>query len=178
MSIRITSSWINNVAALQKDQLLGEFTINLPVNPSDLDDDGYFRYIRGCNDEPRYRIAGESFIVPRSFMGFRDQNDEYHDCWGTGEYKVSVTIKETCDITDTYRANWKADYKKRKRMKPSEGILSQGWEMVRNQHWDEMTQSWIITTLKAPAGVVSRTVNESMKYQASGQSSQNTTKGK
>lgn len=30
--------------------------------------------------------------------------------------------------------------------------------MISNQRWDELSQSWIITTLKAPAGIISKDV--------------------
>ena len=102
---------------------------------------------------------GESFIVPRSYMGFRDDKDNFKDCWGTGEYKLSVAIKETCDITDNYRTHWKEDYKHRKQMaKANKNLLDQSWQMVSSQKWDELAQSWVITTLKAPASQISTDV--------------------
>lgn len=158
LDISITSSWMNEVVQLQKNQELGHFTINIPVEPSTLDDKGFFRYVRK-NDEPsRYQVMGESFIVPRSYMGFRDERDNFKDCWGTGEYRLSVNIKESCDVTDSYRARWKEDYKHRKELakKGKEmGILDQTWQVVSRQKWDELAQSWVITTLKAPAEYIS-----------------------
>ena len=158
LDISITSSWMNEVVQLQKNQELGHFTINIPVDPSLLDDKGFFRYVRK-NDEPsRYQVMGESFIVPRSYMGFRDERDNFKDCWGTGEYRLSVNIKESCDVTDSYRARWKEDYKHRKELakKGKElGLLDQTWQVVSRQKWDELAQSWVITTLKAPAEYIS-----------------------
>ena len=55
-------------------------------------------------------------MSPRSYMGFRDENDEYRISFGTGEYKLSIELKETCDITEQYRKNWKRDRKQRKAM--------------------------------------------------------------
>lgn len=164
MNIRLTSSWMNEIVQLQKDQLLGEFTINVPVDRSMLDEKGFLRYSRKKGEPSAYKVVGESFIVPRSFMGYRDENDNYKNIWGTGEYKMSVELKETCDVTDQYRKNWKADRKRRQKMMPKDdvNIFAAGWQMVSNQRWDEITKAWVITTLKAPAGVLTTDVIEKL----------------
>lgn len=156
LDISIISSWMNEIVQLQKDVELGRFTISIPVDEKVLDKDGFLRYVRHEGEAPRYRVMGECFIVPRSYMGFRDSKDNFKDCWGTGEYKLSVAIKETCDVTDAYRARWKADYKHRKQLaKTNKSLLEQSWQMVSSQKWDELAQSWVITTLKAPASQIS-----------------------
>lgn len=158
MNIRLTSSWMNEIVQLQKDQLLGEFCINIPVDQKDLDDKGFLRYSRKSGEPSKYKVLGESFIIPRSYMGYRDENDNYKNSWGTGEYKLSIDLKETCDITEQYRENWKEDRKRRKKMQDCDNILATGWQMVSSQHWDEILQSWVITTLKAPAGIITKDV--------------------
>lgn len=40
-------------------------------------------------------------------MGYRDENDNYKNSWGTGEYKLDITLKETCDVTEQYRKSGK-----------------------------------------------------------------------
>ena len=158
MDITISSSWMNEIVQLQKNQELGTFTINIPVDPQTLDKNGFLRYVRHQGEAPRYRVLGECFIVPRSYMGFRDERDNFKDCWGTGEYKLTVSIKESCDVTEQYRANWKNDYKHRKEMakKGKEmGLLEQSWQIVSKQDWNEITKSWVITTLKAPSKYIS-----------------------
>ena len=162
MNIRLTSSWMNEIVQLQKDQLLGEFCINIPVDQKDLDDKGFLRYSRKSGEPSKYKVIGESFIIPRSYMGYRDENDNYKNSWGTGEYKLSIDLKETCDITEQYRENWKEDRKRRKKMQGSNNILATGWQVVTNQHWDELLQSWVITTLKAPAGIITKDVIEGL----------------
>ena len=117
--------------------------------------------MRHEDEAPRYQVMGESFIVPRSYMGFRDERDNFRDCWGTGEYKLSIDIKETCDVTEQYRANWKQDYKHRKEMARQNqqlGIVEQSWQLVSKQDWDEIAKTWVITTLKAPAQQISSDV--------------------
>lgn len=161
MKITLSSSWMNEIVQLQKNQELGTFTIIIPVDQSLLDDSGFLRYMRHEDEAPRYQVMGESFIVPRSYMGFRDERDNFRDCWGTGEYKLSIDIKETCDVTEQYRANWKQDYKHRKEMARQNqqlGIVEQSWQLVSKQDWDEIAKTWVITTLKAPAQQISSDV--------------------
>ena len=147
---------------MQKDTELGEFGINIPVDESSLDEKGFLRYVREKGEPAAYAVVGESFIVPRSYMGYRDKNNEYKNSWGTGEYKFSTTLAETCDITDAYRADWKNDCKRRKNMTPHEGFFASTWKVVSSQKWNEITQSWVITTLKAPAGVLTKDIIEGM----------------
>ena len=158
MNIKLLSSWMNEIVQLQKNQELGEFSINIPVDQSVLDNKGYLRYVRNANDAPAYKVLGESFIVPRSYMGYRDENDNYKNSWGTGEYKLDITLKETCDVTEQYRKKWKEDRKRRKGMQPKENFFASSWQTISNQRWDELTKSWVITTLKAPASIITKDV--------------------
>lgn len=143
-----------------------EFSLEIPVDSSQLDKNGFFRYVREENETPKYKIRGESFIVPRSYMGFRDENDEYRISFGTGEYKLSIELKETCDITEQYRKNWKRDRKQRKAMEPSEDILTRSWQVVSSQQWNELTKQWVITTLKAPADIITQDVIDKLGFEA------------
>jgi len=162
MNIKLTSSWMNEIVQLQKNQELGEFNINIPVDQSILDDKGFLRYVRSHGDAPAYKVVGESFIVPRSYMGYRDEDDNYKNSWGTGEYKLSIELRETCDVTEQYRENWKEDRKRRKNMQPKENFIANSWQIISNQRWDELSKSWVITTLKAPAGIITKDVIEKL----------------
>lgn len=162
IKIQLISSWMNEIVQLQKDQLLGEFNITIPVQPNNLDAKGFFRYVRNEQKPNPYRIVGESFIVPRSYMGYRDDVDEYKDCWGTGEYKLAITLKETCDVTEEYRSNWKKDRKQREKMSKKDNIFTSTWQTISSQNWDEYAQSWVITTLKAPASIITTDLIEEL----------------
>ena len=163
VNIRLTSSWFTDAIELHTDELLGEFTINIPVEREDLDENGRLHYIRRSGEVPEYEVVGESFIVPRSYMGFRDENDNYDNIWGTGQYNLAIELKESCGITDSYRENWKKDRRYRKSITPHDGLMANVWERISTQKWDEITKSWIITTLSAPAGVISNKLIEEMK---------------
>ena len=162
MNIKLRSSWMNEIVQLQKNQELGEFSIIIPVDEEALDSKGYLRYARNSDEQPAYKIVGESFIVPRSYMGYRDKDDNFKNCWGTGEYKLSIELKETCDVTPQYRDNWKQDNKRRKAMKPKKCFAATAWKTISNQKWDELTKSWVISTLKAPAGIITKDVIENL----------------
>ena len=163
MNIKLSSSWFTDAIELHTDATLGEFTITIPVKPEQLDEKGFLRYVRPKGEPSQYPIVGESFIVPRSYMGFRDEDGSYNNIWGTGQYKLNVELTETCDVTEAYRENWKQDRKRRKKMEPKEKFLSGVWQTVSSQEWDEITQSWVITTLTAPAEVLSNKLIEEMK---------------
>lgn len=154
MTMTLTSSWINELTLLQKDKELGRFELTVPVDSSQVAANGKYRYVRGRNKGTPPAIKGESFIVPRSFMAYRDKNDQYHNNWGTGEYKMSITLKESCDVTDEYRDGWKSDRKRRKKLMPKEGWTERMWKVVESQKWDEISKQWVITTLSAPAGMI------------------------
>ncbi len=166
MNIKLSSSWMNEIVQLQKNQELGEFNINIPIDSTSLDKKGFLRYVRQEGDAPKYPVIGESFIVPRSYMGYRDRFNNFKNSWGTGEYKLAINIKETCDVTDEYRENWKKDRKRRKEITPKDGFFVSAWQTISNQKWDELSQTWIITTLKAPAGIISKDVIEKLGLDA------------
>ncbi len=155
MNIKLTSSWFTDAIELHGDEVLGEFNINIPVKKEDVDSLGFVRYIRPENEPSKYPVIGESFIVPRSYMGYRDTNGRYKNIWGTGQYKLEIDLVEKCDVTPEYRAQWKSDRKKRRKMMPSDNFFSSVWQTISSQEWDEITRSWVITTISAPADVLS-----------------------
>lgn len=163
MNIKLYSSWFTDAIELYTDARLGEFNVTIPVDPDQLDEKGFLRYVRPQGEPSRYPIIGESFIIPRSYMGYRDETGMFRNVWGTGQYKLDIELKETCDVTNTYRENWKQDRKRRKKLEPEEGLFPRMWETVSSQQWDEITQSWVITTLSAPAGLLSNKLIEELK---------------
>lgn len=158
MNIKLTSSWFTDAIELHNDAALGEFNINIPIKKEEVDSLGFIRYVRHNDEISKYPVIGESFIVPRSYMGYRDTNGRYKNIWGTGQYKLDIEIKETCDITPEYREDWKADRKRRKKMIPSENLFTSVWQTISSQEWDEITKSWVITTISAPADVLSNEI--------------------
>lgn len=112
ISFTVTSSWYNEALLLSKDVELGRFSIQVPVDEQYLTD-SVFIYRRGMPDMPEMNIAGDCFIVPRSYMPLT--NGQAH--WGTGEYNVEVRLEEVCDISSDLHEHWRSDYRHLRRMK-------------------------------------------------------------
>ena len=115
---------------------------------------------------PNIKSEEKASLFPVPIWASRDENDEYRISFGTGEYKLSMELKETCDITEQYRKNWKKDRKRRKEMEPSEDILTRSWQVVSSQQWNELTKQWVITTLKAPADIITKDVIDKLGFEA------------
>jgi hypothetical protein len=112
----VTSSWLNEAILLNQDQKLGTFSISAVIPDStylcsstDSTYPGYFVYDRFSTrqDSVRKKIAknvsvsGECFIVPRSYIGY-ESSDSNNQIWGTGQYKIDMTLSESCDINMNY----------------------------------------------------------------------------
>lgn len=162
ITMQITSSWMDQLPQMNKDQLLGEFILTIPVRKEDLDENGYLRYARKNTEAPRYAVVGESFIVPRSYMSIRGRDGKMRYSWGTGEYKIAVTLNETCEATKQFRNSWKKDFRRRKKLESKKGLWNHVVHFVTSQKWDELTKTWVVTTLKAPAGVLSQEIIEDL----------------
>ena len=167
LKMNLMSSWMDQLPQMNKDQLLGEFLITIPVKENDLDSTGYLRYVRRKGEAPRYAVSGESFIVPRSYMAVKETDPERKNrvkhSWGTGEYKIDIVLEERCNITEQYRKEWKQDAKRRRKMEPKISLWQQTVQFVSNQKWDEITKTWVVTTLKAPASVLTDEVIKELK---------------
>lgn len=119
LASQIRSSWVNEAILLNKDEILGNFNLTISIPDSsylEADDEhiGYFIYERpesvnrqmteeelkrNKRNERMIKLSGESFLVPRTFIGY---SDDKHGIWGTGQYSVNMTIKESCDINMNY----------------------------------------------------------------------------
>ena len=146
---KITSSWINQAIQVYNDQQLGEFFMKVPINKKDLDSNGVFRFIRGraANKVDDIEMVGECFIVPRSYIGVRDAECNYSDCWGTGQYMVKMHLKETCTITRQFEQNWKSDWNRRKQR--GKGVLYQMKQTVK-QNLIQNGRKCLVSVLETP----------------------------
>lgn len=64
MTMKLTSSWMNEIVQLQKDQELGEFSLEIPVDSSQLDKNGFFRYVREENETPNTKSEAKASLSP------------------------------------------------------------------------------------------------------------------
>lgn len=162
----LSSSWMDQLPQMHKDQQLGSFSMNIPVGQGSLDSTGFLRYVRKRDEPVKYHVMGESFIVPRSYTGIRDKESK-RMIYGTGEYNLSVTLKETCSLTDDYAKRWKKNYRQRKKAaREGTSLLQSTWQTITSQEWDELSQQWIITVLQAPTDILKENTLEEMGLQA------------
>lgn len=165
-TIQLKSSWMDFIPALHKDEVLGEFVLDIPIDSTDIDTNGKFVYVRNKGEQPKYELHGESFIVPRSYMQVADTAQNVHDHFGTGQYSLDVTIEETCELSAEYKKNWRADRKHRKALaqdKKDKTTFDDVWKTITHQTWDASLQAWVVTILKAPADYSIKTMNEQLK---------------
>lgn len=141
----IKSSWINEAILLSQDQTLGTFKIDISIPDSTYlqyegNGLGYFVYQRPelfegtpsqkeLDDNKRsaskIKLSGESFIVPRTYIGYDDNQKKY---WGTGMYSVEMSLSETCDINRAYYLDQDPRSSRSKR---------KGKKDKWNHHWSE-----------------------------------------
>ena len=109
----VKSSWICENMTIVSDQPVGEFLMEVSIDPKYMNDT-CFTY---CRTNPAdackanlIRCTGESFMIPRSYIGLID-NTAY---WGTGQYSLDMTLSESCRINEDYYKNrkaWKEEWK-------------------------------------------------------------------
>lgn len=103
MRIKVLSSWINEAIMITTDYQLGEFIIRAKIDESTLQTIGENRVFIYDKNNPKINekvnIIGESFIVPRSYVGTTANNEQL---WGTGQYKLEITVSQTCQLNADY----------------------------------------------------------------------------
>lgn len=165
MTIQLKSSWLDETPVLHKDEVLGEFVLDVPIDSADINEDGKFVYIRDKGQQPKYQLLGESFIVPRSYMQLLDDANDVHNHYGTGQYSVNIAVEESCELTEDYQKNWRKDRKYRKQLSKADkkkASFDEVWKTMTNQTWDESLKSWVVTILKAPADYSVKTMKEEL----------------
>lgn len=171
----ITSSWINQAVQIHNDVKLGNFAIRVPITEQSLDSDGVFRYVIGRqSNKADCSVIGDCFVVPRSYIGVRDEDGFYHDAWGTGQYKVSMTIKETCGISTEYQKNWKADWKSR----PKQSSLTHSIATSVKQTLNQNASSWVCSLTEAPIAYTKQQIAKALGSDASAVKAQSTKSSK
>ena len=160
----ISSTWMNQILQITRDQVLGTFDIDISIDPKYIETDNsgasVFRY-KYASDNPANRLVrvnGDSFIVPRSYVASKTDGD----IWGMGQYKVDLVVSESCSINSEYYMKegsksewneeaWKPEWEKiKQRPKKSSfwkdmlDAVTQGWS---NGQWVVKTTSPITSYL-------------------------------
>lgn len=99
----ISSSWMNEAVMIFEDQKLGEFDIEVQIDSNVVlnNPEHVYTYKAGADSSRSQQISvrGESFVVPRSYSG---NDEDEHSLWGTGQYKIDMTVSESCRINMSY----------------------------------------------------------------------------
>ena len=96
LNVKVFSSWVNEAIMLFDNQQIGEFNITAKIDSSDLNEDYLFVYDPEKHGD-KVSVTGESFIVPRSYTGTANSPS-----WGTGQYRLEVTIHEDCLVNEKW----------------------------------------------------------------------------
>lgn len=112
LNVKIFSSWVNEAIMLFDNQQIGEFNITARIDSSDLNEDYLFVYDSEKHGD-KVSVTGESFMVPRSYTGTAQSPS-----WGTGQYRLEVTIHEDCLVNEKWYQKEKKDGNCSKEKKP------------------------------------------------------------
>lgn len=160
VNAKLSSSWMNEAVQVAKDQQLGEFDINVSIPDSTLLESGdwnhgYFVYIRptkenikrfdlspaqveAMNQKAKYiTVKGESFLVPRSFVGYDDAK-KTRRIWGTGQYKIDMAISESCDINYEYYLEPLKDGSRPQMMAMGPNFKGRKWNKYWTEEWNRI----------------------------------------
>ena len=157
----ISSSWINEAIMVTHDQYLGGFDISFTIPDSTVLDTagiwkGYYTWYSNRdahNPRKKVIVEGESFMVPRSFICTRQVGEEMISEWGTGQYRIDMSLTESCDINRAYyfdankpNKNWKPEWKQMKRRKHYPTF----WDQIVSDFtrtFDLQNHQWVHTLL-------------------------------
>lgn len=172
MDITITSSWINEAVMIMQDVELGKFSFSVSIPRTD---EGqpytYSRAQQIALGQTPIDIDGESFIVPRSYMPLAGEVR----MWGTGEYKIKVRFRESCDFltnrntTDTAgkqtKFDWNDDYKQLRKMQKQSSGTTEILRTIYKQDGNTLAKSVVkslITSTAEEASMIESTSNAMM----------------
>ena len=132
LNTTIKSSWVCENMTIVKDCTLGEFSMDLSIAPEMLDPgDSCFRYsVRNPEDRRKLsniRCSGESFMVPRSYIGLI--NDQPY--WGTGQYHLEIALNERCSINEAYYLDAEKSVNGKKKW--DRKLWKQEWRMIKKR---------------------------------------------
>lgn len=164
INVNIYSSWINEAVMVMSDQKLGTFNIKAKIDPKvfkPIDGEYAFFYTKNDSQLANYvSTTGESFIVPRSFVGTSSE-----PLWGTGEYRIEMEVFETCQLKAEHyikieelgnveavnfanlpgykkweKEVWKSELKKMKSRKKGDSFLKNAFTVIKTAY---LGHNWV-----------------------------------
>ncbi len=92
VEIAFTTSFVNQQGQMFDNVELGKFYLFLRDAPLDKNSQGYEAYYSRIKGQ---RLDGKSFIVPRSFGYYKNQDGEIKQSFSQGAYSISAKVTET-----------------------------------------------------------------------------------
>ncbi|MBC7589396.1 MAG: hypothetical protein H7178_13680 [Chitinophagaceae bacterium] len=92
IEITFTSSYVNEMGQLFDKATLGKFYLLLREMPLNKADTGHVAYYKNLQNK---LLDGRSFIVPRSFGYYINDQYSKQKCYSQGAYSIQVNVKES-----------------------------------------------------------------------------------
>lgn len=175
MNVKVLSSWVNEAIMVTTDQVLGEFVINARINKEamSVDENGDSVFIFDKNNplsKSLVSIIGDSFIVPRSFVGTNTEK-----VWGTGQYKLQIEVSESCQLNAKHykiqdignaeavsfanlpgykkwdKKIWKEEWRQMKSRKEGASFLENAWKTIKTAY---IGNDWVKELVDPAATVI------------------------
>ncbi len=140
LNTTVKSSWMNEGIQIVVDKELGEFAVEINIDPKNIDKEtGIFTYSRRLSPNSEFiKVSGESFIVPRSYIGVVENGGDMESCWGTGHYKLEMQLSETCQINESFYLKKGTDPKKHK----MNSEWRKEWKIIKNREKKGLASPW------------------------------------
>ena len=90
MEISVTSSWMEANGSSHRNEEIGKFSFslrNIPLRKSEKSIE-YFNTLQGK------KLGGFSYLVPRSYGYYQDEDNQFRQCYGQGNYNFVINFKE------------------------------------------------------------------------------------
>lgn len=94
IEIIFNTSYVNEQGQLFDNVELGKFYVLLRDAPMDRNSPGYTHYYDSLKGT---KVDGRSFIVPRSFGYYKDENNMFGKSYSQGAYSISVNVTENAN---------------------------------------------------------------------------------
>ena len=96
MDIEITfnTSYVNELGQLFDNVELGKFYLLIRDAPMDKNDPNYTNFYESLKDS---RVEGRSFIVPRSYGYYKNNNGDLSKSYSQGAYSISAKVTESAN---------------------------------------------------------------------------------
>lgn len=146
----LSSSWINEAVMVMNDVELGSFKLNVNIDAATSE----YIYSRkqieknralGLQRDTSYvQIEGDCFVVPRSYMPISGGKR----MWGTGEYRIKVKMRESCQFVNDKDRNkkmkqWYKDYRQLRKMQNKGSLTGEYFKTVWQQNGNTLVKQML-----------------------------------